>query len=232
MAAALDAGADLVGGIDPLGLEGDIDGHLAAVFGLAERRGCDVDIHLHDDGEPGLAQIREIARRTKAAGMQGRVTVSHAFALADSWQPTLRSTLDRVAEAELWITTCALGSDPVPDLDLLAKHGVQVAAGSDGVRDAWTPFGTGSMVDRAHLLAYRTGASTDKELERCYQIASTEGGRMLGIPELASWTGNSAETRLEFRAESIAQLVVDRPTPSHVIRNGRDVRQLLAISHP
>jgi cytosine deaminase len=173
MRTALNAGADLVGGIDPLGLEDDIDGHLDAVFGLAERSGRDLDIHLHDGGEPGLAQIREIARRAQAAGMQGRVTVSHAFALADSSQPTLRATLDCVADAALWITTCALGNDPVPDLDLLAEHGVKIAAGSDGVRDAWTPFGTGSMVDRAHLLAYRTGAATDKELERCYRIAST-----------------------------------------------------------
>ena len=226
MAASLDAGADLVGGIDPLGLEGDVAGHLDAVFGLAERAGRDLDIHLHDGGEPGLAQIREIAARTEAAGMQGRVTVSHAFALADASAPSLLTTLDRVAAARLWITTCALGADPVPDLALLAEHGVQLAVGSDGVRDSWSPFGTGSMVDRTHLLAYRTGAITDAELEHCYRLASTEGGRMLGIPELADSSGPSSDTRLEFDAESIAQLVVDRPEPSRVIRAGREVHHL------
>jgi cytosine deaminase len=226
MAASLDAGADLVGGIDPLGLEDDVDGHLDAVFGLAQRAGRDLDIHLHDGGEPGLTQIREIAARTEAAGMQGRVTVSHAFALADASAPSLLTTLDRVAEARLWITTCALGADPVPDLALLAEHGVQLAVGSDGVRDSWSPFGTGSMVDRTHLLAYRTGAITDAELEHCYRLASTEGGRMLGIPELADWSGASSDTRLEFDAESIAQLVVDRPEPSRVIRAGREVHHL------
>jgi len=221
MAASLDGGADIVGGIDPLGLEGDVAGHLDAVFGLAERAGRDLDIHLHDGGEDGLAQIREIATRTRASGMQGRVTVSHAFALCDGSLPSLRATLDEVAAARLWITTCALGPDPVPDLGLLESHGVQLAAGSDGVRDSWSPFGTGSMVDRAHLLGYRTGAVTDADLERCYRIASIDGGRMLGIPDLTLEAGATSATRLEFDSPTIAQLVVDRPAPVRVIRHGR-----------
>ncbi|MFK4728313.1 amidohydrolase family protein [Agromyces mediolanus] len=221
MAASLDAGADLVGGIDPLGLEGDVAGHLDAVFGLAERAGRDLDLHLHDGGEDGLAQIREIAARTAAAGMQGRVTVSHAFALADATLPSRAETLDRVAEAGLWVTSCALGDDPVLDPALLEQHGVDYALGSDGVRDAWTPFGTGSMVDRAHLFAYRTGAMTDDALERCYRAASVHGGRLLGIPELAEPVAAGAATRLEFAGESLAQVVVDRPAPIAVVRDGR-----------
>lgn len=229
MAAALHAGADVVGGIDPLSLEGDLDGHLSAVFGLAERVGRDVDIHLHDRGESGLSQIREIAARTVAAGMQGRVTVSHAFALGHDSAPSLGATLDAVADAGIWITTCALGDAPVPDLDRLAAHGVRLAAGSDGVRDSWSPFGTGSMVDRAHLLAYRTGAMTDAQLERCYRICSTEGARLMGEPSLEAWPGAEHHTRLEFVGENLAQIVVDRPAPLRVIRGGRDLVEPSAL---
>jgi cytosine deaminase len=220
MRESLNVGADLVGGIDPAGIDGDVDGHLDAVFGLAEQAGREVDIHLHDEGEIGLAQIREIAKRTVTLGMQGRVTIGHAFAACDASLPSLRETLDRVAAAGVWLTTCALGADPVPDLDLLEAHGVRLALGSDGVRDSWSPFGNGSMVDRAHLLGYRTGALTDADLERCYRLASTAGGELLGVTDLASWAGPSAETRLEFDAFSIAQLVTDRPAPSKVIRGG------------
>ena len=222
MAASLDAGADLVGGIDPGGIEGDLHGHLDAVFGLADRAGRDLDIHLHDGGEDGLAQIREIARRTVAGGREGRVTIGHAFALCDASLPSLGETLDRVAEAGIWIATCALGPDPVPDLDQFERHGVRVVAGSDGVRDSWSPFGTGSMVDRAHLLAYRTGAITDAELERAFRIASTHGGEMLGVAEIAEWVPESG-TRLEFAAENLAQLVTDRPAPVRVLRDGHEV---------
>ncbi|NYF14903.1 cytosine deaminase [Pseudoclavibacter sp. JAI123] len=223
MAAALDAGADLVGGIDPGGLEGDLHGHLDAIFGLADRAGRDLDIHLHDGGEGGLAQIREVARRTIAGGRQGRVTIGHAFALCDAHLPSFGQTLELVAEAGLWVATCALGTDPVPDLDLFERHGVRLAAGSDGVRDAWSPFGTGSMVDRAHLLAYRTGAMTDAELERTFHIASVSGGEMMGLASITEWDERS-DTRLEFAAENLAQLVVDRPAPLRVLRDGRVLR--------
>lgn len=223
MAAALESGADLVGGIDPVGLEGDLPGHLDAVFGLADRTGRDLDIHLHDGGEQGLAQIREIAARTIAGGRQGRVTIGHAFALCDSSLPSLGETLDRVAEAGVWIATCALGPDPVPDIDLLEGRGVRLVAGSDGVRDSWSPFGTGSMVDRAHLLGYRTGAMTDAELERVFRLATTAGGEMLDLPEIAEWSGPESGTRLEFAAESVAQLVVDRPAPLRAIRGGVEI---------
>lgn len=222
MAASLDTGADLVGGIDPGGIEGDLHGHLDAVFGLADRAGRDIDIHLHDGGEDGLAQIREIARRTTAAGRHGRVTIGHAFALCDTELPSLGETLDLVAEAGIWIATCALGPDPVPELDRFERHGVRLVAGSDGVRDSWSPFGTGSMVDRAHLLAYRTGAITDAELERAFSIASVAGGAMLGLPEIAEWTPEST-TYLEFEAENLAQLVTDRPAPQRVVRRGVSV---------
>ena len=81
LASALMAGADLVGGLDPAGFDNDVKGQLDIVFGLAERFGKGIDIHLHDGGETGAAELRDIAERTIAAGLQGRVAVSHAFAL-------------------------------------------------------------------------------------------------------------------------------------------------------
>ena len=218
MAASLNAGADLVGGIDPIGVEGDLHGHLDAIFGLADRAGRDLDIHLHDGGEEGLAEIREIARRTIAGGRQGRVTIGHAFALCDESLQSLGETLDAVADAGIWIATCALGPDPVPNIDRFERHGVRLAAGSDGVRDSWSPFGTGSMIDRAHLLAYRTGAITDAELERAFTLATVAGGEMLGISDVVG--GGSADSFLEFDVPNVAQLVVDRPSPKRVVRRG------------
>ncbi len=76
---AIAEGADLVGGLDPIGIDGDLDAHLDAVFAIAQRRGAGIDIHLHDGGEAGLAQILAIAARTEALGLQGKVAVSHAL---------------------------------------------------------------------------------------------------------------------------------------------------------
>ncbi len=78
---ALKMGCDLVGGLDPASFDGDVKGHLDAVFGLAEKHGAGIDIHLHDGGSLGLFEIGEIVARTKASGMPGKVAVSR-------WVPT------------------------------------------------------------------------------------------------------------------------------------------------
>lgn len=223
MEASLTEGADLVGGIDPVSLDGDLQGHLDAVFGLAGRYGRDLDIHLHDAGAEGLAQVRAIAQRTVAEGMQGHVTIGHGFALCDSTQPEIGVTLDAMAGAGIWLATCALGADPVPMLDLMDRHGVKVVVGSDGVRDAWSPFGTGSMVDRVHLLGYRSGALTDAELERCFRAATSAGAELVGSSAVKGFTGADSTDRLEFTANSLPELVVNRPAPLRVVRGGLTV---------
>lgn len=216
--AALAEGADVVGGIDPGGLEHDVDGHLDAVFGLAAKHGVDVDVHLHDGGADGLDQTRRIAARGVAEGMGDRVTISHAFAVAAATGDDLRAIADDLAAAGTWLVTCALGGDPVLPVRFLRTRGVNVAAGSDGIRDSWTPFGTASMLDRAHLLAYRTDAMTDADLELAYDTCSTAGAALLSLDV-------DPGDRVEYRGESLAQVVVDRPAPTRVVRAGRVIAE-------
>ena len=45
---AIAAGADLLGGLDPIGIDGDLAGHLDPIFAIAGRRGVGIDLHLHD----------------------------------------------------------------------------------------------------------------------------------------------------------------------------------------
>ena len=79
--AAVREGADLVGGIDPCEVDRDPKFQLDTIFAVADRRGVGIDIHLHEPGEMGLFSIQEICARTKALGMQGKVTISHGFCL-------------------------------------------------------------------------------------------------------------------------------------------------------
>ena len=81
--AAVRDGADLVGGLDPQGIDGDPKAHLDVVFAVAERRGVGVDIHLHDRAALGAKELQMIAERTAALGLGGRVAVSHAFCLGE-----------------------------------------------------------------------------------------------------------------------------------------------------
>jgi cytosine/adenosine deaminase-related metal-dependent hydrolase len=95
---AVKDGAELIGGVDPTGIDADAAGQLDVVFGIAGRHGAGVDIHLHDGGEEGAAQIRMIAERTRALGLAGKVAVSHAFCLGMVDESRLASLLDLLRE--------------------------------------------------------------------------------------------------------------------------------------
>ena len=76
---AVAQGADLLGGLDPVGIDGDLAGHLDPIFAIASKHGVGIDLHLHDGGEGGIAQMLAIAERTRASGLEGKVAIGHAF---------------------------------------------------------------------------------------------------------------------------------------------------------
>ena len=220
LAAALGAGADLIGGLDPAGFDGDVKGQLDIVFGLAERFGKGIDVHLHDSGKTGAAELRDIADRTIAAGMQGRVAVSHAFALGSIGPDLFAETTDALARAEVAIMTSCPPSAPVPPVGRLRARGVTLFAGSDNIRDCWSPYGNGDMLDRAAIIAERHGLFTDRELEEAFALTTSEADKALGHPRREFRAGALADLVVVATA-SVADAVVDRPPRSLVLRAGR-----------
>jgi cytosine/creatinine deaminase len=121
---ALANGADLVGGLDPGGFDKSIQGHLDVVFGIAQRRGVGIDIHLHDPGALGISELEDIAKRTRALGMQGRVAVSHAYALGQVPIDTAKRVAYDLADAGVAIMTNAPGDRAFPPINILREAGV------------------------------------------------------------------------------------------------------------
>jgi cytosine deaminase len=220
LAAALGAGADLIGGLDPAGFDGDVKGQLDVIFGLAERFGKGIDIHLHDSGKTGAAELRDIADRTIAGGMQGRVAVSHAFALGSIGPDLFAETADALARAEVAIMTSCPPSAPVPPVGRLRARGVILFAGSDNIRDCWSPYGNGDMLDRAAIIAERHALFTDRELEDAFALTTSEADKALGGPRRELRAGGVADL-VVVAAASIADAVVDRPPRALVLRAGR-----------
>jgi cytosine deaminase len=220
MAAALDAGADLIGGLDPSGFDGDVKGQLDILFGLAERFGKGIDIHLHDSGKTGAAELRDIAARTIAAGMQGRVVVSHAFALGSIGPDAFAETADALARAQVAILTSCPPSAPVPPVVRLRERGVTLFAGSDNIRDCWSPYGDGDMLDRAAIIAERHGLYTDSALEHAFALTTDEADKALGAPRREISVGAAADL-VVLAAPSVADAVIDRPPRTLVLRAGR-----------
>ena len=224
--AAVEAGAALVGGIDPAGLDGDAVAHLGAIFGIAERRGCGVDVHLHDRGSLGRWQLGLIVERTRALGLQGKVTVSHAFCLCDG-DPAVEPLLERLAEQRIALATVAPGNvEPLP-LIRLAELGIAVCLGQDGVRDLWSPWGDADMLSRAAQLAWRAGYRRDEEIALCVEIASSRGAAALGVADQVVAPGGRGDL-VVVDAATPAEAAVARPARSLVVKRGVPVAGELA----
>jgi len=220
--AAIAEGADLLGGLDPVGIDGDLDGHLDAIFAIVRRRGVGVDIHLHDGGEGGIAQIRAIAERTRAAGLQGKVAVSHAFALGSVPIEVAERTADLLAETGVAIMSHGPGGAAIPPLKMLREHGVRVFGGSDNIRDAWSPFGNGDMLERAMMIGYRANFRHDEELALAFDMVTAAAASVLGIAPYGIAVGGPADL-VVVEAGSLAEVVAGRPRRKLVIKGGRIV---------
>ncbi len=222
MEQALRLGAELVGGLDPCAIDRDPKGHLDAIFGLAERFGRPLDIHLHEPGEMGAFSIELIVERTRALGMAGHVAISHAFCLGMVAPAAADALIASLAEAGIAIVTTAPPSPPAPPLRRLLAAGVLVAAGSDGVRDTWGPYGNADMLERAMLLGMRQNMRRDDELAEVLACCTEAGARLLGVAEYGLKPGSIADLVL-VDARTSAEAIVARPPRRSVIRGGRVV---------
>jgi cytosine/creatinine deaminase len=219
---AFDLGCDVIGGLDPASFDRDSKGHLDVVFGIAEKRGVGVDIHLHEPNMLGIFELEEIAARTQALGLQGKVAVSHAYALGEVPIDVVRRTAQTLAKSGVAIMTNAPGCYPFPPVMELRKAGVTVFSGSDNIRDSWWPYGDGDMLGRAMMIGYRSGFFTDEELGAAFDVVTEAGARALGLNDYGLRVGSTAEF-VTLNAEHVPEDVVAVPKPRSVYKAGKCV---------
>lgn len=217
---AIAAGADLVGGMDPCEVDSDPAGQLNGIFSIAHRRGVGVDVHLHEGDELGLFSIREICKRTRALGMQGRVTVSHGFCLGHVPESRARATADLMAEAGVHLVTHGAASHPLPPITLLREQGVTVFAGNDNVRDIWSPYGTGDMLERAALIGWRADWRTDAQMLGALELATSDAARAMQLPWHNVEIGAPASF-FAMEARSVQEALATHTPRTWVVRGGK-----------
>jgi cytosine/adenosine deaminase-related metal-dependent hydrolase len=216
---ALRLGAEVVGGLDPSSIDHDPAGHLDAVFGLAERHGVEVDVHLHEPGLLGAFSVELIAERTRALGMQGKVTISHAFCLGMIDDAYLSRLIELLLENRIAIMTHAPGASPFPPIKRLREAGVVICSGSDGIRDTWGPYGNADMLERAMLLGYRSNFRRDDDVELVFEIVTQGGATVLKAGDYGLTVGSRADCVL-LAGETLVEAVVARPPRALVLAGG------------
>jgi cytosine/adenosine deaminase-related metal-dependent hydrolase len=173
MREAMGMGVDFVGGLDPTNIDGAMEQSLDAMFQIALDTGKGVDIHLHEGNPSGIAAIDYMLDTVeKTPALKNRLTISHAFALADLGPAQLAQTAARLAENGVAIaSTVPIGRMVMP-LAQLCEAGVAVMTGTDSVIDHWSPFGSGDMLEKANLYAQLYRGSDEYSLSRSLAIST------------------------------------------------------------
>lgn len=218
---AMQAGCEIVGGLDPCAIDRDPKGHLDAVFALCQKFGKPLDIHLHEPGEMGAFSTDLIIERTRALGMQGKVTISHAFCLGAD--PVLVDPLIAgLAELDIAIMTTGPASRPAPPVKKLLQAGIRVCSGSDGIRDTWGPYGNADMLERAMFVGLRNNFRRDDELRLALDVCTTEGAKVMEIAGYGIEAGCNADFVI-LPGETVAEALVMRAPQRRVVKGGRIV---------
>jgi cytosine/creatinine deaminase len=201
---ALRAGADLVGGVpyvDP-----DPHRHVDIVFDLAAEFDVDVDFHADFFDEPQHLHARYIAEETVRRGWQGRVALGHMSemaALPPDEQEALARTLAAAGVAVIVLPATDLylmGRKDVrsprrglaPVKRLLAA-GVTVAAATNNVQNAFTPFGTAGLPLMGYLVGVGAHMGAEQEIGQVLEMLTAHPARILGRPDHGLAPGRRAD---------------------------------------
>ncbi|MEO2133717.1 amidohydrolase family protein [Microbacterium sp.] len=213
-------GVEHIGGLDPATIDRDPVGQIDALLALSADHGVGVDIHLHDPAELGAFQIELILERVERLGLHGRVNVAHGFAVAQLDGIRRRDLLARMAALGVTMTTVAPLRLPQLPLHELDAAGVAFGFGTDGIRDLWSPYGTGDLLGIAWQYARASSIVRDDDLLRVVEIATGASAPFAGLGMNRLQAGDRADIVL-VDAENAMDALVRTPRREVVIGRGR-----------
>jgi len=219
---AVKMGAECVGGLDPSTVDRDPVRHLDVIFDIADRHGVEVDVHLHEPGMLGAFAVELIAERTRALGMQGRVTISHVFCLGMIDDGYLGMLTELLLENRITIMSLGSGVSQFPPIRRLHDAGVTLCTGTDGVRDTWGPYNSVDMLERVKMLGYRSGHRRDEDIEMLLHIATHGGAKVMGDGDYGLREGGRADF-VVVAGDAPAEAIIERPPRTFVVKAGRVV---------
>ncbi len=231
LAAAIAAGADVIGGVpqfadEPLAF-------LDLLFEFAERSGLPLDMHIDEHLDAGRLLFDAVIERTRAHGMQGRVTAGHCCALSAATPDEAKRIVVGLAEAGISVVTLPAANlflqgreaARLPPRGLtrvreLLAAGVPVAAASDNIQDPFVPIGSGDLLEIARwtLTAGHLGLA---DLPAAFELISTNPASMIGLGKTWGIEPGARADLLITDCEDIDDLVATGTTNRAVLVGGR-----------
>ena len=228
VAASLTQGIRIVGGNINAGLwpsrpEAQVD----ETFALAAAHDGDIDYHLDNADTADVFTLPYVAEKTIAQGWQGRVAVSHIASLAQVSDALAAQTIDRVKAADL--SVCVLPTRMrLTRVHELMEAGVNIACGTDNLRDPFVRFGDADPLKAMLLLAQITFQLTDDRLEKIWSMATINAARMLRLKNYGIGEGCTADL-VVLDAYSAPQAILEQSTRLAVFKHGTQVAGPLSV---
>src|SRR2546423_1220597 len=210
MEAALEAGADVVGGMphweadEPSQRE-----HVRLCFELAERFDRDLDMHVDETDDGGVRTLEMVADEALARGFVGRVCAGHVCSLAAADDDYADRVIEKCRRAEI-----SIAANPVTNLVLqgrgdrglirrgttrigeLRAAGGDVVFGQDCVKGGFYPFGRGSMLEVALISAHAAHLTNKSDLDFALRAVTDAPAQAMRLLDYGLRPGARADLQL------------------------------------
>ena len=166
-------GVSYVGGVDPTSFDHAMEKSVDTTVQLAIDFNVGMDIHIHEPRATAIPAFNRIMdHMEKNKQLQGNVTFSHAYSLAELSKEELKDIAARMKALGVTLASAVpLGRNAMP-LRELHEAGVKVICGTDSVMDWWDSFGNGDILQKAHEIARLQYRSTEYEISRTLGYAT------------------------------------------------------------
>jgi cytosine deaminase len=238
MEAALEAGADVVGGMPHWELdEASQREHVRQCFELAERFDRDLDMHVDETDDGDVRTLEMVADEALRRGFVDRVCAGHVCSLAAAPHDYADRVIDKCVRAGI-----SIAANPVTNLVLqgrgdrglirrgttrigeLRAAGVNVFFGQDCVNDGFYPFGRGSMLEVALISAHAAHLTTRADLAFALRAVSDAPALAMRLTDYGLKPGARADLQL-LPVPTWEEALRLQPLPEKVWFKGRLVAE-------
>ena len=104
--------------------------------------------------------------------LKGKTFLSHCFVLAKLDKTKQEEIAEKLANAKIGIMSTIPFGGLIMPIPTLYKYGVNIGTGNDSIIDHWNTWGSGSVLQKANLMAQLYGYSTEFLLSRSLKLAT------------------------------------------------------------
>jgi cytosine deaminase len=221
---ALMKGIEIIGGnINATVWKSRPEDQIDRMFEIANRFDCDMDMHIDNADDARAFALPYLAEKTIKEQYQGRVAAGHAVGIAHVADHIAYAAMERIREAGITITVLPTRMR-LTRVEEFIQHGVNVAMGTDNIRDVFVYLGNADMIETMLLMARILNVGSEAELEEIYKMATVNAAKAARLAEYGIREGCPADLVI-FKARSPAETIITQAKRLYVIKNGSVVAE-------